>query len=192
MRKLIAGMKISLDGKVEGANGLADWVEGWSEDYGLTPQIDGCVLGGGMYPGYEGYWTAIQAAPDKPHPMTGALPTPAEVEWSQFAARTRHYVLSSNLDATNWPNTRFLRSVHDIAALKEKSGKGVFVVGGARTVASLLDLGLLDELHLIIYPLIAGQGKSLFELLRRRSRLELQGVQQLPAGKIGLAYAVPA
>ena len=53
MRKLIAAMKMSLDAKVEGPDGTADWVEAWSEDYGLTPQIDACLLGGGMYPGYE-------------------------------------------------------------------------------------------------------------------------------------------
>ena len=43
MRKLIAGMKISVDGKVEGPEGTADWVEAWSEDYGLMPQVDACV-----------------------------------------------------------------------------------------------------------------------------------------------------
>jgi hypothetical protein len=53
VRKLIAGMKISVDGKMEGPEGMADWVDAWSEDYGLTPQIDGCLLGAGMYPGYE-------------------------------------------------------------------------------------------------------------------------------------------
>jgi hypothetical protein len=66
MRKLIAGMKISADGKMEGPESTVDWVEAWSEDYGLMPQVDACVLGGGMYPGYERYWTAIQNEPDKP------------------------------------------------------------------------------------------------------------------------------
>ena len=51
MRKLIAGMKMSIDAKIEGPAGIADWVEAWSEDYGLMPEIDACVLGGGMYPG---------------------------------------------------------------------------------------------------------------------------------------------
>jgi hypothetical protein len=46
MRKLIAGMKTSLDGKIEGPDGMADWAQAWSDDYGLTPQIDACVLGG--------------------------------------------------------------------------------------------------------------------------------------------------
>jgi hypothetical protein len=40
MRKLIAGMKISVDAKMEGPEGYADWVGAWSEDYGLTRQID--------------------------------------------------------------------------------------------------------------------------------------------------------
>ena len=51
MRKLISAMKVSVDGKIAGPEGSdADWVEAWSEDYGLTPQIDACVVGGGMYP----------------------------------------------------------------------------------------------------------------------------------------------
>ena len=82
MRKLIAGMKISVDGKIEGPDGTADWVEAWSDDYGLMPQIDACVLGAGMYPGYEWYWTAIGNEPDKPVWVTGSAPTPAEIEWA--------------------------------------------------------------------------------------------------------------
>jgi hypothetical protein len=46
MRKLIAGMQISLDGKVEGPEGYADWVNEWADNYGLIPQIDACLLGG--------------------------------------------------------------------------------------------------------------------------------------------------
>ena len=45
MRKLVAGMKISVDGKIEGSEGHADWVEAWSDDYDLMPQIDACLLG---------------------------------------------------------------------------------------------------------------------------------------------------
>ena len=118
MRKLIAGMKISLDGKTADPNGFADWVSAWSEDYGLTPQIDACLLGAGMYPGYEFYWTTIRNEPTSPLVMTGKAPTPAEVEWARFAARTPHYVLSSSLSVAAWPNTHFLRNVEDVAALK--------------------------------------------------------------------------
>jgi dihydrofolate reductase len=190
MRKLIAGMKISVDGKFEGPQGTADWVEAWSDDYGLTPQIDACLLGGGMYPGYEGYWTGIQNEPDKPAWITGGAPTPAEIEWAGFAALTPHYVLSRSLTSALWPNTRFLRGLEEITALKRQPGKDIFLIGSARTTASLIEAGLVDELRLIVYPLIAGEGKSLFATTQRRRGLELRKVQQLPGGRVSLIYEI--
>ena len=190
MRKLIAGMKISLDGKTEGSQGMADWVEAWSDDYGLMPQIDACLLGAGMYPGYEHYWSAIRNEPDKPLPMTGKLPAPAEVEWARFAAETPHYVLSSTLASALWPKTSFIRGLEEIAALKRQPGKDIYLVGGGRTTASLIDAGLVDELRLIAYPLVAGEGKALFATTERRRELELKKVEQLPDGLVSLIYGI--
>jgi dihydrofolate reductase len=190
MRKLIAGMKISVDGKVEGPEGYADWVEAWSDDYGLTAQIDACVLGGGMYPGYEQYWTAIQNEPDKPHPLTDSVPTPAEVEWAKFAARTPHYVLSNTVTSAVWPNTRFLRGPEEITALKQQTGLDIYLMGGHRITASLIDAGLVDELRLIVYPLVVGEGSALFATTKDRRGLELQTVEQLSDGRVSLIYGL--
>jgi dihydrofolate reductase len=190
MRKLIAGMKTSLDGKIEGPDGMADWVHAWSEDYGLTPQIDACLLGGGMYPGYEGYWTGIQNEPEKPAWITGNAPTPAELEWARFAASIPHYVLSRSLTSARWPNTSFVRGLDEIAALKQQPGKDIYLVGGARTTASLIDAGLVDELRLLVYPLIAGKGRALFASSERRRGLELRKSQQLPDGRVRLIYGI--
>jgi dihydrofolate reductase len=189
MRKLIAGMKVSLDEKVEGPEGYADWVEAWSEDYDLMPRIDACLLGAGMYPGYERYWTAIQNEPEKPLPMTGKLPTPAEVEYAHFTAQTPHYVLSSTLTSALWPKTTFVRGLEEVAALKQQPGKDIYLVGGARTTASLVDAGLVDELRLIVHPLIAGDGKALFATTERRG-LELRKVQQLQGGRVSVVYGI--
>jgi len=190
MRKLIAGMKISVDARSEGPEGVADWAEAWSEDYGLTPQIDACLLGGGMYPGYERYWTAIQSEPDKPIWITGNAPTPAEIDWARFAAQIPHYVLSSNLTSANWPKTRFIRTLDDVTELKQQAGKDIYLLGGARITASLIDAGLVDELRLIVYPLVAGPGKSLFATAQHRRQLDLRKVEQLDGGKIGLTYGI--
>ena len=190
MRKLIAGMKTSVDGKIEGPEGFADWVDTWTDDYGLTPQIDACLLGSRMYPGYEQYWTAMQNEPDKPLPMTGKLPTPAELEWARFAAKTPHYVLSSTLTSAVWPSTRFLRGVDDVAALKRQRGKDIYLMGGAQIVANLVDAGLVDELRLIVYPLVAGEGKALFATMASRRQLDLRMVQQLPGGRVNLVYGI--
>lgn len=190
MRKLIAGMKISVDGKIEGSVGTADWAEAWSEDYGLTPQIDACLLGAGMYSGYEQYWTSIQNEPEKPVWITGNPPTPAEIQWARFAAQTPHYVLSKTLDSALWPKTKFVRGLEEIAALKQQPGKDIYLVGGARTTASLIDAGMVDELRLIAYPLIAGEGKALFATTEHRRQLELRKVQQLQGGRLSLIYAI--
>jgi dihydrofolate reductase len=191
MRKVIAGMKISVDGKIEGPEGYADWVEAWSEDYGLTSQIDACLLGGGMYPNYEQYWTAVQQSePGKPLPITGSVPTPAELAWARFAAKTPHYVLSSTLHSALWPQTRFVRSLEEIAVLKQEPGKDIYLMGGARITASLIDEGMVDELRLIVHPLIAGEGKALFATTERRRGLELRKVEQLPDGRVSVNYGI--
>ena len=189
MRKLIAAMKISIDGKIEGPEGYADWVDAWSDDYGLTEQIDACVLGGAMYRGYEPYWTAIRTAPDKPAWITGKAPTAAEVQWARFAAQTPHYVLSRTLTSALWPNTSFVRGFDEIAALKQRAGKDIYLMGGAQTTSSLIDAGLVDELRLIVYPLISGKGRALFETTERRD-LELRSVQQLTDGRVSLSYGI--
>src|SRR5262249_1047037 len=189
MRKLIAGMKVSVDGKIEGPEGVADWVEAWSDDYDLMPQIDACLLGAKMYPDYEWYWTAVQNEPDKPL-WAGRVPTPDEIEYARFAAQTPHYVLSSTLTSALWPRTTFVRGLGEVAAVKQQRGKGIYLVGGARTTASLIDAGLVDELRLIVYPLIAGEGKALLATTERRRGLELRKVQQLPGGRVSLIYGI--
>jgi dihydrofolate reductase len=190
VRKLIAGMKVSLDGKYEGAQGMADWVEAWSEDYGLTPQIDACLLGAGMYPGYEGYWNGIRNEPEKSHWITGKAPTPGELEWARFSENTPHYVLSSTLTSARWPNTKFVRTLDDVAALKRQPGKDIYLIGGAHTAASLFDAGLVDELRLLVYPVVAGEGKALFERTRRRRELRLREALPLADGRVSLVYGI--
>ena len=57
-------------------------------------------------------------------------------------------------------------------------------------MASLIDAGLVDELRLIVYPLIAGEGKALFAATFRRRELELRKVQQLQGGRVSLIYGI--
>lgn len=66
MRKLIAGMKLPLDGRIDGTDGAANWVEAWSGDYGLMPKVDACLIGGTMYSGYERDWSPIRSNPGTP------------------------------------------------------------------------------------------------------------------------------
>jgi dihydrofolate reductase len=105
-------------------------------------------------------------------------------------AEAPHYVLSSTLNSAQWPHTKFVRGLKEVAALKQQRGKDIYLVGGARTTASLIEAGLVDELRLIAYPLIAGEGKTLFGTTKNRRGLELRNVQQLPGGRVSLTYGL--
>ncbi|MFO1390042.1 dihydrofolate reductase family protein [Cellvibrio sp.] len=190
MRKLIAGFKVSLDGKIESNEGYADWVDAWSEDYGLTSEIDTCLLGGAMYPGYEAYWSALAAAPQDVHPMTEKVPTPAEVSWSQFASQTPHLVLSKTQTQAQWAHTRFIRSLKDIDNLKQQPGKAIYLMGGAQLTQLCIEADLLDEIRLIVYPVLIGEGKNLFSELIERRQLKLLEASVRDNGLLFLRYSL--
>jgi dihydrofolate reductase len=99
-------------------------------------------------------------------------------------------VLSSTITTAEWPNTKFLRSLDDIVNLKQRPGKHIYLVGGARATASLIDAGLVDELRMIVYPLIAGPGKSLFAANEHQCGLELRSFEQLSGGRVSLVYSM--
>jgi dihydrofolate reductase len=99
-------------------------------------------------------------------------------------------VLSNTLTSALWPKTSFVRGLEEIAALKQLPGKDIYLMGGARITASLIDAGLVDELRLIVYPLIAGEGKALFATAERRRGLELRKVEQLADGRMSMIYGV--
>ncbi len=187
MRKLIAAFKTTLDGKIESSLGFADWVDGWSEDYNLRGHIDACILGSIMYNGYEQYWTAIIDAPNGIHPMTEKYPTSGEIEWSKFAKNTPHYVLTHEHKEYSWPNTQSITSIEAIATLKEQTGKDIYLMGGADIFSKILDADLIDELRLIIYPIIIGTGKPLF-INELSHNLELKECKATLDGLLHLTY----
>jgi hypothetical protein len=70
-----------VDGFIEGPSGELDWVETWGNPFDLLPQIDTCILGSRMYPGYEQYWGAILANPKSILPFTGKVASKGEIDW---------------------------------------------------------------------------------------------------------------
>jgi dihydrofolate reductase len=188
MRKIIAALVVSVDGFIEGPNGELDWVDSWEDPFDLLPQIDTCILGGRMYPGYEQYWGAILANPKGILPFTNRVAHKGEVEYAQFAGRTPHVVLSRTLDKVAWKNTRIVRDVEEIRALKQQSGKDMHAVGGATLVCSLMNARLIDELRLVVHPIVLGGGKALFEDVTERHALKFLGAKPLQSGQVRLTY----
>lgn len=121
MRKIIAALVVSVDGFIEGANGELDWVETWEDPFDLLPQIDTCILGRAMYPGYEQYWRAILANPTGMLTSTGRVATQGEIDYAHFADKTPHVVLSRTLQHVGGKNTRIVRDVCAIGILHFKA-----------------------------------------------------------------------
>lgn len=193
-RKMIAALQISLDGFTQGSDqGGVDWVESWADAIQLVPDVDAFVQGAGMYPGYGEYWAAILANPNAVPPFQTRLPLAREVAYAKHALKTPHYVLSRSLTGVSWPPTaRIVPDLAALRALKEHAGGNIYVVGGPTLVTNLLNENLLDELKLIVHPLLLGGGKALFAGVREPRSLKFVHVEPSTSGKVVLTYRVSA
>ena len=187
MRKIISAMKISVDGYIEDPEGRQDWVDSWEDEYELLDHVDTCILGSVMYPGYEQYWTSA-LDPNRKLPYSDKLPTAKEVEYAQWASKTPHIVVSRKPMEVSWKNSRVISDLEELRNLKQKPGKDIYVIGGAKLVSSMINLGLIDEIWLMINPVLLGGGKPLFEGVTKRHYLKFVSSEERPAGKVYVKY----
>ena len=195
MRKIIAALQTSVDGFIEGPNGEMDWVmeedeEAWKDMFQMLDSVDTCILGRVMYPEYEKYWLAVLANPGGPLPLSGKAATKNEIAYARWADKTPHVVLSKTLDKVTWKTTRIVRDLEEIRKLKQQPGKNMYVVGGATLVGSLMNASLIDEIQLMITPLLLSGGKALFKDVKERKALKQVRTKTLRSGKVSLTYTV--
>ena len=186
---MIAALQVSLDGFTQGPNGEKDWADSWASALELIPDVDMFVLGGHMYPDYGIFWEAIASHPDSAPPFQEQVPTKSEVAYARIAANTPHIILSRTLTSVSWPATAQI--VHDIAELRtlaRQPGKNAYVVGGATMVSSLLNADLIDELRLIVHPIILGKGQALFGGVNTPLSLDLVEARPTQAGRVVVTY----
>jgi dihydrofolate reductase len=191
-RALISAMQITLDGYVLGPEGDAESFDSWADGLDLLPPVDAFVLGGGMFPGYEHFWAAILDGTSAAADMLGRDPYPREVAYARVAAETPHLVVSKTLSQTSWPTARIVRDIEEIRGLKQQAGGAVYVVGGPGLVTSLINADLLDELRLIVHPVAAGGGMSLFAGIAKPQPLEFVSAQPMGSGRVSLTYRLRA
>ncbi|MGV9300081.1 dihydrofolate reductase family protein [Amycolatopsis sp. NPDC003676] len=106
-----------------------------------------------------------------------------------FLNNTPKYVVSSTLAELDWSGSTLLGAdLAELAALKAKPGKNIHIPGSPRLVRSLLLAGLLDELSLLIHPIVLGSGARLFEEPSDRADLELAGSRTFENGVLSVTY----
>jgi dihydrofolate reductase len=161
MRKVVASIFVTVDGVVEDPGGAEGFdLGGWSFKYGgrsdddlqhagdLLRRSDALLLGRKTYEGFAQAWPS----------MTGG-------GW--YADRMNSlpkYVASSTLDKAEWNNSTIVKGdvSKEVAKLKQQPGEDILIFGSADLVNRLLQHKLIDELRLLVHPVVLGRGKRLF------------------------------
>jgi dihydrofolate reductase len=150
MRKIVSGLFISLDGVVESPN---QWqFPYFNEEMGnavqsLMDRSQAMLLGRRTYEEFAAYW------PTSTDDLAGHMND------------TQKYVVSNTLTSAEWQNSTLITGdvMKELARLKEQPGADFGITGSGTLVRSLLREGLLDELHLLLHPIVVGSGKRLFD-----------------------------
>ena len=176
MRKVASGLFISLDGVTEAPN---EWqFDSFDQDLGaelgaMIEGTDAILLGRVTYQEWADYW-----------------PTSTDEPFASFINNTPKYVISTTLSSVAWQNSTLLKGnlAEEITRLKQQPGKTISVTGSPTLVQSLLHQGLLDELTLMIHPVVVGKGKRLFPTAGDLKRLELVSHKTTSTGVAVLTY----
>jgi dihydrofolate reductase len=174
MGKIVSGLFISLDGVVESPE---QWHFPYFDDdmgeavQGMMADNDAMLLGRRTYEGFASYWPT---STDEPAEQMNGI---------------RKYVVSNTLTSAEWQNSTLISGevFKELARLKEQTGGTIGVSGSGTLVASLLREGLLDELHLMLHPIVVGTGKRLFEE-GSQVPLRLSSSQNFSTGVLHLTY----
>lgn len=179
MRKVVAGLFISLDGVTESP-------EQWQFDHfddGMGAALgefiagtDTILFGRVTYQEWVGYW-----------------PTSTDEPFASFINNAPKYVVSTTLDQVEWgkwDNATLIKGnlAEEINRLKRQSGQNIGVTGSPTLVRSLLQSDLLDELTLMVHPVVAGSGKHLFKDGSDLKRLKLVDTKTTSTGVVILTY----
>ena len=177
MRKVVAVELVSLDGVMEAPE---EWAFSYSnEEMGAAnakgmAASDAMLLGRATYQGLAAFW---------PH-------QPGGTPMVDYINSVKKFVVSSTLKEAGWNNSTLIgeNALENISGLKRQLGKDITIIGSAILVRSLLEASLLDELRLMVHPVILGGGKRLFEDGGEMETLELVSSEAFGTGVVSLAY----
>ncbi len=179
MRKIVAAEYMSLDGVVEAPEKwhfpYFDDEMGQAVGEGFATS-DAMLMGRVLYEEWAAYWPRQN---------------PEENEIAAQLNGLRKYVVSTTLEEPlEWNNSTLISGdvAAELAKIKEQPGKDITVSGSGMLVRSLLEYGLLDELKLMVHPIVVGGGKRLFEDGGNRKPLELVDSKVFGTGVVYLTY----
>jgi dihydrofolate reductase len=184
MGRIVVTEYVSVDGVVEAPSGTEDFERvGWIDDFTRGPAgdtfkfdetmaSDALLLGRVTYDGFAPVW---------PH---------VEGEFAEKFNAMPKYVVSSTLEDPEWNNTTVLSRdvVEEVTRLKQRYAGDIVVHGSPRLAQTLIEHDLVDELRLMVYPVVVGAGKQLFAGTSGTKRLELVEAKTVGDGVHILVY----
>jgi dihydrofolate reductase len=182
--RLVVTEYISVDGVVEAPSGTEEFERvGWTDDFSRgsdgnqfkieeTMTSDAQLLGRITYEAFAEVW---------PH---------VDGEFADKFNSMPKYVVSSTLQDPDWNNTTVLEGnlVDEVTELKQRYERDIVVHGSARLAQTLIEHDLVDVLHLLVYPVIVGAGKRLFDGTSETKRLRLADTRTFGDGVHLLVY----
>lgn len=186
MKKIISSIITSLDGKAAGPNGELNMFKVEEEFFNmsetLTKAADTALYGKGTYSIMQAYWPTAGNEPNASH---------HDKQHSAWYNKVNKIVLSTTLKSTDAPNATIIGKnyVEELTKLKNGSGKDIQIFGSPGVVSSLTDAGLIDEYWIFIFPVIIGNGLTLFRDIKQLSELKLLESRALKSGAIVAHYS---
>lgn len=173
MRKVVVTEFLSLDGVMEEPAWTFKY---WNDEIAQfkgeeTSASDALLLGRVTYQGFAAAWPQSKDA--------GA----------DYFNSVRKYVVSTTLNKAEWNNSRLIKDniVDEITKLKQQDGQDIAVHGSATLVQTLIQHDLVDCYRLLVYPVVLGKGKRLFQD-GTRINLKLVETRTFSSGVVGLIY----
>jgi dihydrofolate reductase len=186
MRKVILYIITTVDGFIADPNGALDYSP-TAEEHTFANQLfaaaDAILFGRVVYEGFTGYWDTL----DLNDPNIPAV----EAEFATIFRQKQRVVFSRTLDRVDEQASLIKdKLAAAVMKLKEQPGGYLLLVGGPELVATFVQQGLLDEVLLLICPLVLGQGIALFSDLQDKLRLKLLSTRVFESGTVMHQYQV--
>jgi dihydrofolate reductase len=178
MRKLVAVELVSLDGVMESPE---EWAFSYSNHEMEEANASGMAASDALLMGQVTYEQMVAYWPNQPD----------GVPMVDYINSVPKYVVSTTLaEPLEWNNSTLIRSnvAEEIARLKRQPGEDITILGSGALVRSLLRGDLIDELRLMVHPVVLGGGKRLFEDGDGRQALELVDSKTFDTGVLYLTY----
>jgi dihydrofolate reductase len=187
MRDINLIAQTSLDGLVAGPKGEFDHFTGGEETLefvcGLTDTADAAMFGRVSYELLEPDW-----------PTAGSKPgaTKNVIKYSNWYNSASKIVLSRTLQKDDLKNVTIISDhlLSEISKIKKQNGKDILIFGSPTTAHELLNLNVIDNIWLIVHPVIFGDGIPLFRTRDHVIRFTLSSSRQLPNGVLCNKYAL--